>query len=102
MNITEATADSLGNKLAGLELTDEESVLLHVLLASQPDDDEVAGFGMKPGSGGRSIYDASSPYLKRVIGPLPSTSLIAQIDGFTVEIGGVDQGYIVTADLQDW
>lgn len=41
MNITSDTATSLGNKLAALELTNEEGALLHTLLT---DEDEVTGF----------------------------------------------------------
>ena len=41
MNITSETATSLGNKLAGLELTTEEGALLQTILSEEP---EVAGF----------------------------------------------------------
>lgn len=45
MEITSATAASLGEKLAGLELSAEEGALLGALLAEGP---EVSGFGHQP------------------------------------------------------
>ncbi len=41
------TAESLGAKLATLELTDDESTLLAILIGGEPEfGDEVEGFGM--------------------------------------------------------
>ena len=49
MEITSATATSLGEKLAGLELNDEEGALLTALLAegTETEDAEVQGFGLE-------------------------------------------------------
>lgn len=43
MKISADTAASLGDKLAGLDLTDEEATLLTVLIGNS-DDDDVQGF----------------------------------------------------------
>ncbi len=47
MKITADTATSLGHKLGGLDLTEGEAALLHMMLE---DDDEVAGFELDKSS----------------------------------------------------
>ena len=67
MNITPDTATSLGNKLAHLELTKEEGILLHTLLSDEP---EVGGFEL----------DKSSTKLgemRAALGPLVKVPILA-------------------------
>jgi len=71
MNITSDTAASLGEKLAGLNLTDEEGVLLTTLLG---DESEVSGFGAdRPAPDGFSLNfeEIKVTYMPRVLDPLP-------------------------------
>ena len=63
MKISTATSASLGEKLAGLDLTDEEGVLLTTLL-TQGQSDEVEGFG---------YTEVEWTYIKPVLGPIPGT-----------------------------
>ena len=44
----DATANSLGDKLAALDLTDDEATLLGILLGGSPGDDDVTGFSHVP------------------------------------------------------
>ena len=90
MGISSKTAASLGEKLAGLELTDEEGALLATLL--QHESAEVAGFGQQKPNDPRIMFETfRQENLPRVLGPLPS-----------VWKAPAGKEYIVTADLQDW
>lgn len=71
MNISAETADSLAAKLATLDLTDEEGVLLTTLLA---EDAEVTGFNYE---------EIKVTFAPRVIKPLPSRWNIEQGSGYT-------------------
>ena len=73
MQISSATATSLGNKLAGLDLTDEEGVLLATLLdRAAAADGEVQGFGKTSQPGPDGYTEVEWKYAKIVSGPLPS------------------------------
>lgn len=73
MKISTDTSASLGDKLAGLDLTDEEGVLLTMLL-TQNRGDEVEGFRQpQPEQKGVTLgyTEVEWTYLKPVLGPLP-------------------------------
>jgi len=87
MKITTDTADSLAAKLATLDLTDEEGVLLTTLIES--DEGEVTGFNFE---------EIKVTFAPRVIGPLPKRWKAAEGESYTE----VEWTYVVTQDLQDW
>ncbi len=73
MEITPETATSLGTKLAALDLTPEEGVLLATLLATE---DDVDGFAQKTsGANSLRIGDIKETYAPKVLGPIPRLTL---------------------------
>ena len=69
MEISPATASGLGNKLASLDLTDEEGALLAALLREGP---EVEGFGQADPTDPRIMFETlRKTNLPQVLGPLP-------------------------------
>lgn len=77
MKINPETAETLGSKLAGLNLTEEEGVLLTTLLAGES---EVSGFG-RDGKRDATIpnyEEIKVTYLSKVISPLPNAWNIEQ------------------------
>jgi len=87
MNITTQTATTLGQKLAALELSDEEGTLLAELLAQRP---EVEGFGRSEPNDPRIMFETfRTQNLPQVLGPLPGAWKVKP------------DGYVVTQDLQD-
>ena len=82
MEISSATATSLGEKLAGVNLSDEEGALLASLLRS---DDEVEGFKMGEKDGPASFYPEVEIHLRNnVLGPLPGAWKQPGGDGYLV------------------
>ncbi len=77
MKINPETAATLGDKLASLNLTEEEGVLLTTLLA---DDSEVSGFGRYGERQGVTLNyeEIKVTYLSKVISPLPKSWNIEQ------------------------
>lgn len=82
MEISAATASSLGEKLAGLALTDEEGALLAELLQQGP---EVEGFGQGDPNDPRIMFETfRKTNLPQVLGPLPGAWKQPGGDGYLV------------------
>ena len=65
MKIDRSVAETLGEKLAGLELTDEEAVLLTTMLG---EDDDVSGFG----NVSLNFEEIKVTFMPQVAGPVHS------------------------------
>ncbi len=78
MKINTDTATSLGEKLAGLQLTDEEGVLLTSMLSANSND-EVEGFGY-------TEVEHEYVFRKNVVGALPKSWNIEQGSAAYTEI----------------
>lgn len=84
MEITSATATSLGEKLAGLDLDEHEGALLAALLGHGADA-EVAGFGQAEPSDPRIMFETfRKQNLPSVLGPLPGAWKQPGGDGYLV------------------
>ena len=82
MDITEATAASLGEKLAQVDLTAEEGALLAALLAPGP---EVEGLGVGDANDPRIMFETfRKQNLPSVLGPLPGAWKQPGGDGYLI------------------
>ncbi len=87
MKITTDTATSLGDKLAGLELSDEEGVLLTAMLSSdnESSDNEVEGFAKPKGLDNttQGYTEVEWIYRAQILGPLPKGWRVGERAGYT-------------------
>ena len=80
MEITSAAAASLGAKLAGLKLSDEEGALLAALLQ---EGSEVEGFSQASPNDTHIMFETfRKTNLPQVLGPLPGAWKQPGVDGY--------------------
>jgi hypothetical protein len=83
MKITAATASSLGEKLAGLDLSDEEGVLLTTLVGADAES-EVDGFADIARRANNGFYDEVEIHFRTdVVRPFPNRWKVEEGESYT-------------------